>query len=511
MRRTWQLAALIFGSLTCDECLGFRGVQIRTRHLKPITPQRSKATGRIQSTRFDSSMASKDGQSPSEKKKGKSGVESELEPASPSFDTTRKSPYRAAGKRYETMYASSEFGHLIRTWGNSYVLSRVRQPILIFTYWAFALAMVQALCLCAGWPFNPPVWLFGQNPRRGLAQALSLCGGTISLLLVFRTNTAYNRFWEGRKIWETISSVTRATASLTDAYAEEFGRRRCRKMGALLGAFPVALQLHLQGVRSEDPESEVRKLFRALGGGGSTTTSRWGLGAWRAPSSQGASKLSYDAKIPYDNFVAALHDNNDMLAAKIDLPTDLSVDIALNQLHRLKYGTSRDEGEGVSLQELSAYYSPLQLQRMLPMFPRSKSVTPLAITREMLAVVKSVPYDEGLVKFTSRERLTFMGSVHKLQACIAAAERIVQTPVPLHYMRFTTRFISAWCFALPLCLVQSMGFLVVPLMSVVVWALFGLREIGILIENPFQRSLQLRIVSDSIRADVNKMLNEQEK
>ena len=69
-------------------------------------------------------------------------------------------------------------------------------------------------------------------------------------------------------------------------------------------------------------------------------------------------------------------------------------------------------------------------------------------------------------------------------------------------------FISAWCFALPLCLVQSMGFLVVPLTSVVVWALFGLREIGSLIENPFQRSLQLRIVSDSIRSDVNRILLE---
>ena len=75
-------------------------------------------------------------------------------------------------------------------------------------------------------------------------------------------------------------------------------------------------------------------------------------------------------------------------------------------------------------------------------------------------------------------------------------------------LRATTRFISAWCFALPLCLVQSMGFLVVPLTSVVVWALFGLREIGSLIENPFQRSLQLRIVSDSIRSDVNRILLE---
>ena len=143
------------------------------------------------------------------------------------------------------------------------------------------------------------------------------------------------------------------------------------------------------------------------------------------------------------------------------------------------------------------------------MLPRAKSVTPLAIIREMLSVIKTVPYNEGLVKsFTSRERLTFMGAAHKLQACIGAAERIVQTPVPLHYVRFTTRFISAWCFALLLCLVQSMGFLVVPLTSVVVWALFGLREIGSLIENPFQRSLQLRIVSDSIRSDVNRILLE---
>ena len=32
----------------------------------------------------------------------------------------------------------------------------------------------------------------------------SLLGGALGLLLVFRTNTAYNRFWEGRKIWLVI-------------------------------------------------------------------------------------------------------------------------------------------------------------------------------------------------------------------------------------------------------------------------------------------------------------------
>ena len=235
--------------------------------------------------------------------------------------------------------------------------------------------------------FKSPVWLFGVDPRQGLMQSLGFLGSTISLLLVFRTNTAYSRFWEGRKIWETMHSKTRDIASLTDAYSEEFGRRRCRKMGALLGAFPVALQLHLQGVRSDlDPESEVRKLFRALGGGARKATAGgyvstivkgpWGLGAWKADvgssssssssssSGSGSSgkkkknkkkKIDYDELIPYENFVAALENDNDKLAAKIDLPTDLTVDMALDQLHMLKYGTRRNEGEGVSLEELSAY------------------------------------------------------------------------------------------------------------------------------------------------------------
>ena len=35
-----------------------------------------------------------------------------------------------------------------------------------------------------------------------------------------------------------------------------------------------------------------------------------------------------------------------------------------------------------------------------------------------------------------------------------------------------------------------------------VWGLFGLREIGTLIENPFTRSLQLQIVSDTLALDI---------
>lgn len=43
-------------------------------------------------------------------------------------------------------------------------------------------------------------------------------GFVISLLLVFRTNTAYDRWWEGRKLWGTLTNVSRNLAIKLHAY-----------------------------------------------------------------------------------------------------------------------------------------------------------------------------------------------------------------------------------------------------------------------------------------------------
>ena len=40
----------------------------------------------------------------------------------------------------------------------------------------------------------------------------TLLGFVISLLLVFRTNTAYERWWEGRKLWGSLVNNSRALA-----------------------------------------------------------------------------------------------------------------------------------------------------------------------------------------------------------------------------------------------------------------------------------------------------------
>ena len=55
---------------------------------------------------------------------------------------------------------------------------------------------------------------------------------------------------------------------------------------------------------------------------------------------------------------------------------------------------------------------------------------------------------------------------------------------------------------MPLALVDQLGLFTAPATAFIVWGLFGLREIGTLIENPFTRSLQLQIVSDTLALDI---------
>ena len=92
--------------------------------------------------------------------------------------------------------------------------------------------------------------------------------------------------------------------------------------------------------------------------------------------------------------------------------------------------------------------------------------------------------------------------VDKLSNSIGACERIVQTPVPLNYARHTIRFLTTWCLTLPFAVCGEFGLATGPVMSVVAWTLFGIYEIGVQIEDPFQRTLKLSVVCSQIEDEV---------
>ena len=91
----------------------------------------------------------------------------------------------------------------------------------------------------------------------------------LGLLLVFRTNTAYERFWEGRKAWGTLVNTIRNLSrgiwvSVATPTPESQGDKI--KILHLLVAFAVATKLHLrseplnQEIWALLPESGYRKL-----------------------------------------------------------------------------------------------------------------------------------------------------------------------------------------------------------------------------------------------------------
>jgi putative membrane protein len=84
----------------------------------------------------------------------------------------------------------------------------------------------------------------------------SLIGFVISLLLVFRTNTAYDRWWEGRKQWGALVNNTRnLSIKLSNIVPEDQPERR-QLFRVLITNYVFAMKEHLRdGVLSFELES----------------------------------------------------------------------------------------------------------------------------------------------------------------------------------------------------------------------------------------------------------------
>lgn len=80
----------------------------------------------------------------------------------------------------------------------------------------------------------------------------SLLGIVLGLFLVFRTNTAYDKWWEGRKIWGSLVNDSRNLALKLNAMIPGNPELR-RYFSTMISAFPFALKEHLRdGVKMDE-------------------------------------------------------------------------------------------------------------------------------------------------------------------------------------------------------------------------------------------------------------------
>ncbi|MGV3505088.1 MAG: bestrophin family protein [Adhaeribacter sp.] len=225
----------------------------------------------------------------------------------------------------------------------------------------------------------------------------SVLGFVISLLLVFRTNTAYDRWWEGRKIWGGITNSSRNLAIKVRAMVNEEEDIRFFNQSIPLFAFALRnlLREH-EDLQDLDPMLEGKR------------------------------------GIHLPNLVAAL------LYTRV------------NALHA------------------RGSLSTTQFQ---------------ALEQEIKA-------------------LTDLGG---------ACERIKNTPIPFTYSVFIKKFIFFYVLTLPFGWAFSMGYYIIPVVVLILYALASLELIAEEIENPFgtdANDLPLDQICHNIRKHVGELLAE---
>lgn len=114
----------------------------------------------------------------------------------------------------------------------------VMRPLLFLT------ALTAAMTLASTQFEHPPWWT--TMP----AFAHTVLGGCLSFLMVFRTNTAYSRWWEARLCWGTITITCRSMSTQSSSMLHE----PLQLMGLLM-AFPIVVKNHLRD--QPTPSSEL--------------------------------------------------------------------------------------------------------------------------------------------------------------------------------------------------------------------------------------------------------------
>lgn len=128
-------------------------------------------------------------------------------------------------------YSSNDWIDCLLSLPTSRILKRTRKYILVNILWTALLVWL--------YKFKTLTYVFPSAVH-------SILGSALALLLVFRTNSSYDRFWEGRKLWGSIINSCREISRLSATYMK---KRYHESIANLLVTFCIVSKQHLQGER----------------------------------------------------------------------------------------------------------------------------------------------------------------------------------------------------------------------------------------------------------------------
>ncbi|CAL8113926.1 unnamed protein product [Orchesella dallaii] len=342
------------------------------------------------------------------------------------------------------------------------LMFKIRGTVILTIWWQLLLISIYTAGLVCisnfveGWEIKFPMTL------------IPVLGVVTGLLLVFRTNTAYDRYWEGRKLWSTmtlnIRTLTRCIWVMVDE-KENTSSEIIEKTSAinLLVAFAYATKNYLQEDYSYF-EPNLRELINHLPKF-STPSSNQPL------EDQEEDKLSAKVK---NKSATGSRGNLDMMRPRISSTTSKS--------------SSKKRSSKTYL--LKAY----------------DKAAPTNIPIELSYYIASYINRVNQRKLVDGSTVAVMNNaLNSLVDCLGGFERILRTPIPLAYSVHLHHATWLYLLALPYQLIGSLNWFTIPAVALAAFALLGILGIGWEIENPFghdANDLPLKDFCDVIHKEI---------
>ncbi|KAG2077822.1 hypothetical protein BDR04DRAFT_426816 [Suillus decipiens] len=366
------------------------------------------------------------------------------------------------------------------------IISRIIGPVLTVTIFAVLVA-----------------YAWSKGKRVVLTNSVvPLLSVVVGLILVFRNGTSYDRFWEGRKCFSSITSNVRNLSRMiwvhvslppaeghpahvlgkTPTPALTTAQLKHQKIEALqfCVAFVFAVKHYLRnedGPDYDDYGGILPASFMRIHDLGYTTPQ------------ESSSPNSYDA-------VSSVSDST------------YNPD-ATKRVRRKRSKKSLVGRATASASTTPLLSNPHQTVEFHSRADRMTMPLPLVIAHELSNAIFRFKR-EGLLETVGPAGMNAMsGLVQSMVDQMTSMERVANTPIPAPYGIHLKQCVTLYLFALPLTLVSDLGWSTIPIVTVVAFTLMGIEGIADEIEMPFgydPHDLPLDTYCDDLREEIEFMI-----
>ncbi|ORX45108.1 UPF0187-domain-containing protein [Hesseltinella vesiculosa] len=324
----------------------------------------------------------------------------------------------------------------------------------------------------------------------------------LGLLLAFRANTSYARYYEGRQLWETLQSNARNLSRLVwlsipeRTQADHLEKMRCMK---LILAFAVSTKHHLRGefgvdyydldyllpphwipAATADDENKVKNRKN----NGHTLNSAF---------------VKVDHKL-HGTRRKGTHGDNISDKANRRISKDISASPSSTSAGtRQSPSISASSSSSTQSSELGIFVSEEDLPDDVM---QANMSLPLEILFRMslyMAQAQNAKKIDGI--FSS----VIISHLNALNDCLAGLERLQDTPIPKAYNIHLKQSLWLYLLVMPFTIVAELGWWLVPTVVITSFILYGIDSIGSQIEDCFGyngNDLPLNQFCDSIRKEI---------